>query len=63
MKTKKNEKNHKPKLTKHQVIIYVDEYLNVFVKTQEGQFMSTNKWGLIYDESEVEVIDTKEKVK
>lgn len=48
---------NKPKLTKHQVTIYLDEHLNILVKTPEGKYIGISAWGLIYDESDVEIVE------
>lgn len=47
----------KKKLTKHQITIYLDEHLNILVKTPEGKYIGTSAWGLIYDENEVEIAE------
>ena len=47
----------KIKLTEHQVTIYTDESLNILIKTPEGKYIGTSAWGLIYDESEVEIVE------
>lgn len=47
----------KIKLTECQITIYLDEHRNILVKTPEGKYIGTSAWGLIYDESEVEIAE------